>query len=75
MYIRYKVRRTEGKGIVSRNQGTEVCEKNRICSNIHKVGEERGISEDIPARGNTLQADVLQSILTNSAERPKFYKD
>ena len=24
-YIRYKVRRTEGKGIVSRNQGTEVC--------------------------------------------------
>ena len=24
-YIRYKVRRTEGKGIVSRNQGTEEC--------------------------------------------------
>lgn len=26
-YIRYKVRRTEGKGIVLRNQGTEVCGK------------------------------------------------
>ena len=50
-------------------------EKNRTWSNIHKVGKERGISENIPARGNMLQADVFQSILTNSAERLKFYKD
>ena len=43
--------------------------------NIHKAGKERGISENIPARGNMLQADVFQSILTNTAERSKSYKD
>ena len=42
---------------------------------FYKVGKERGISENIPARGNMLQADVFQSILTNNAERSKSYKD